>query len=251
MPCLPLGFHYNTNTTHLTSSNLSRNSLLQNQRSSHPDRLHGDHSILLINFLQYQHGLLPAQVLPSQQQQLHFSFQPSVAHMFALQSDIYNTFPSPSHFSKHGYSDKRESKSKSVQKGRYSVRFSKGYDSSSHRGDSNLPLFKSKHMTAEEIESILIIQHAATQCNDDPYVDDYYRQACLTKNAAETKSKHRFHPSHPKEQSSRSRNSTDSQPHLRVDALEGFAFPRFVDLALFLKLTLHSLLVEMVVLSRY
>ncbi|XP_073296257.1 protein PAT1 homolog 2-like isoform X2 [Primulina huaijiensis] len=171
------------------------------------------------------HGLLPAQVLPSQQQQLlHLSFQPSVAHMFALQSDIYHTFPSPSHFSKYGCSDKRGLKHKSAQKGRHSVRFSQGYDSSSHRGDSNLPLFKSKHMTAEEIESILRTQHAATHGNDDPYVNDYYHQACLAKNAAETKSKYRFHPSHPKEQSSRSLNSTDSQPHLHVDALGRVCF---------------------------
>ncbi|XP_075498262.1 protein PAT1 homolog 2-like isoform X2 [Primulina tabacum] len=184
LPCLPLGFHYNT------------------------------------------HGLLPAQVLPSQQQQqlLHLSFQPSVAHMFVLQSDIYHTFPSPSHFSQYGYYDKRESKHKSAQKGRHSVLFSQGYDSSSRRGDSDLPLFKSKHMTVEEIESILRTQHADTHGNDDPYVNDYYHQACLAKNAAETKSKCRFHPSHQKEQSSRSHNSTDSQPHLHVDALGRVCF---------------------------
>lgn len=219
LPCLPLGLHYNTNSTHLTSSNLSRNSLLLNHWSSHPDLLHGDHSILSNNFLQYQHGLLPAQVLPSQQQLLHLSFQPSVAHLFSLQSDIYNTFPSPSHFSKHGYFDKRKSKPKSAPKDRLSVRFSQGYDSSGHRGDSYLPLFKSKHMTTEEIESILRIKHAATHGNDDPYVNDYYHQACLAKHAVNTKSNYPFHPSHPKERSSRSCNSTDYQPHLHVDAL--------------------------------
>ncbi|KAK4386289.1 protein PAT1, partial [Sesamum angolense] len=81
----------------------------------------------------------------------------------------------------------------------------------------------SKYMTAEEIESILKMQHAATHGND-PYVDDYYHQARLAKKSSETRSKYRFCPSHPREQSSRSRNSVESQPHLHVDALGRVCF---------------------------
>ncbi|KAL0444410.1 UNVERIFIED_CONTAM: protein PAT11 [Sesamum latifolium] len=62
------------------------------------------------------------------------------------------------------------------------------------------------------------MQHAATHGND-PYIDDYYHQGSLAKKSAETRSKYRFCPSPQREQSSRSRNSTDSQPHLHVDAL--------------------------------
>ncbi|GER48250.1 protein PAT1-1-like protein, partial [Striga asiatica] len=54
---------------------------------------------------------------------------------------------------------------------------------------------------------------------NDPYVDDYYHQARLAKKSAETRSKFRFCPSHSREQSgSRSRNNSEPQPHLRVDA---------------------------------
>lgn len=96
------------------------------------------------------------------------------------------------------------------------MRFSQqGSDAASQKSESNAPQFRSKYMTGEEIESILKMQHAATHCND-PYVDDYYHQACLAKRAVESRSKHRFCPN--KEQSSRSRNSTESLPHLHVDA---------------------------------
>ncbi|KAK6157911.1 hypothetical protein DH2020_012159 [Rehmannia glutinosa] len=221
---LPRGFRYNTNTSHLSSPNISRHNRLQNQWSSHAGVLHGDHSILLNNILQqqYQNGLLPSQLLSPQQQRGNFSFQPSLAHYSALQSQIFSTFPSPAHLNKYG--DKRESKPKSGQKGRHSVRFShQGSDASSHRSDSNLPQFRSKHMTAEEIESILKMQHAATHGND-PYLDDYYHQARLAKKSAETRSRYRFCPPHQREQSSRSRNSTESQPHLHVDALGRVCF---------------------------
>ncbi|KAG8364529.1 hypothetical protein BUALT_Bualt18G0006600 [Buddleja alternifolia] len=221
----PRGSHYNTSMSHLTSPNLSRNNLLQSQWSSHAGLLHGDHSIALNNILQnqYQNGLLPSHLLSPQQQRLHLSFQPPLAHLSPLQSQMYSSFPSPSH-SKYGLTDKRGSKSKSSQKSRHSVRFShQGSDASSHRSESNMPQFRSKHMTAEEIESILKIQHAATHGND-PYIDDYYHQARLAKKSAETRSKYRFCPSHPKEQSSRSRNSSETQPHLHVDALGRVCF---------------------------
>ncbi|KAG8387114.1 hypothetical protein BUALT_Bualt03G0219600 [Buddleja alternifolia] len=223
---LPRGFnHYNSNIPNLPSPSFSRNNRLQNQWSSHAGLLHGDHSILYNNILQhqYQNGLLPpSQLMSPHQQRLPLSIQPSLAHFSAMQPQIFNSFPSPSQLS-NKY-DKRESKPRSAQKGKHSVRFShQGSDASSHRSDSNLPQFRSKHMTAEEIESILKMQHAATHGND-PYIDDYYHQARLAKKSAETRSKHRFCPSNHKEQSSRSRNSTESLPHLHVDALGRVCF---------------------------
>lgn len=135
---------------------------------------------------------------------------------------MFNSVPSPSHWSKYGSTEKSKSKSKSSQKGKHSVRFSnQGSDASIHRSDSNFPQIKSKHMTAEEIESILKMQHAH---GNDPYVDDYYHQARLAKKSSEMRSKYRFCPSLPREQSSRSRNSTESQPHLHVDALGRVSF---------------------------
>lgn len=222
-PSLPRGFQYNANID-LISPNISRNNHLQNHWISHAGVLHGDHSILLDNILQhqYQNGLLPSQLLSPQQPRRHLSFQPSLAHLSALQSQMFNSVPSPSHWNKYGLTEKSKSKSKSSQKGKHSVRFSnQGSDASTHRSDSNFPQIKSKHMTAEEIESILKMQHAH---GNDPYVDDYYHQARLAKKSAEMRSKYRFCPSLPREQSSRSRNSTESQPHLHVDALGRISF---------------------------
>ncbi|XP_073141515.1 protein PAT1 homolog 2-like [Henckelia pumila] len=224
---IPRGFHNNiSNMSLLASPNISCNARLQNHWNSHAGLLHGDNSILLNNILQhqYQNGLLPSQLMSPQQQRLQFSFQPSLAHFPAMQSRLFNTFPSPSPFSKSGSIDKRELKPKPAHKGRHTVRFSdQGSDASSKKSDSNIPHFRSKHMTAEEIESILKLQHAATHGND-LYVDDYYHQASIAKKSSETRSKYRFCPSHPKEQSSRSRNSSESQPHLHVDVLGRVCF---------------------------
>lgn len=244
LPGLRHEFQPNTNMLHFNSPNM------QNQWSKHAGLLHGDQSILVNDIMQHQYrnSLLPPQLIsPQQQQRLKFSVQPSLGHMSGMQSHIYNTFPSPSHLNKYGLPGKRESKSKSGQKGRnFAPRSShQSSDASNHRSDSSVLQFRSKYMTAEDIESILKTQHAATHGND-PYADDFYHQNRLAKKAAETRSKHRFCPSHPREKSSRSRKSTDSQPHLRIDALGRVSFSQSAGLALFLQLSLPHLLVEKV-----
>ncbi|XP_042010213.1 protein PAT1 homolog 1-like [Salvia splendens] len=220
------GYHYNPHMSRLSLPNISRHNQHQNQWSSHAGVLHGDQSILLNNIMQhqFQNGLLPSHLLSPQQQRGQLSFQPSLAHFSALQSQIYNTYPSPAQLNKYGLADKKEAKPKSG-KSRHSVRFShQGSDaSSSHKSEINLPQIRSKYMTAEDIESILKMQLAATH-GSDPYVDDYYHQASLAKKSAETRSRFRFCPSHQKEQSSRSRNNSELQPHLHVDALGRVCF---------------------------
>ncbi|KAL3615313.1 hypothetical protein CASFOL_040974 [Castilleja foliolosa] len=224
LPGLPRqGFHYNSNMSHLTSPIQSRNNNhLQNHWISRAGLLHGDSSILLNNIMQhqYQNGLLlPSHLTSPPPPRRHLSLQSSLAHISAMQSQIFNHVPSQPHYNKYG-ADRREPKHKSSQKGKHSVRFSnQGSDgSSSNRSDnSNMPQFRSKYMTAEEIENILKLQQASsTHGNNDPYVDDYYHQARLAKESA---LKYRFCPSQPREQSSRSRKCTaESQPHLRVDS---------------------------------
>ncbi|KAL6522980.1 hypothetical protein OROHE_016486 [Orobanche hederae] len=211
LPVLPHGFRCNTNMSHLMSPNLSlRSNPMQNHWISRAGLLHGDHSLLLNNIMQhqYQNGLvLPSHLTSPQLQRRHLSLQPYLPHFSQLQSQIFNSVPSQPYLSKF-VTDRRESKHKSSRESKHS---------SSHKSDGNLSQFRSKYMTAEEIDSILKLQHAATHGND-PYVDDYYHQASLAKKSAETRSKYRFCPSHPREQSSRSRNSAEPQPHLRVDA---------------------------------
>lgn len=229
---LPHGLHYGRNIPQLTPAGLPLNTRSQSHWNTHANLLDGGHASILNSILQqqlpFQNGLLSPQLLSPQQQlqqsRLHLSVQPSLAHISALRSQLYNSFPSPSHPSKYGMGNVRDPRPKSTKKGKNSVRFSQhGSDTGSQRGDGSWPQFRSKYMTADEIESILKMQHAATHCND-PYVDDYYHQARLAKKAAESGTEHRFCPAHPKEQSSRSRNSTDSQPHLKVDALGRVSF---------------------------
>ncbi|PSS08198.1 Protein PAT1 1 like [Actinidia chinensis var. chinensis] len=132
-----------------------------------------------------------------------------------MQSQIFNAVPSsPLHLSKYGLVDMRDQKHKSSSRSRHLSQ--QGSDTSNQKTDNSCLQFRSKYMTAEEIESILRMQHSATHGNH-PYLDDYYHQARLAKKAAESGSKHRFCPAHPKELSSRSWNSTESLPHLHVD----------------------------------
>ncbi|XP_027170038.1 protein PAT1 homolog 1 [Coffea eugenioides] len=225
---LPHGFPYGRNMAQLTPLNARS----QNQWTGPGNLFDGGHSNMLNSFLYqqlpFQNGLLPPHLMSTQQQlqqaRLHLSVQPSVAHFSALRSQLYNSFPSPAHLSKYGLANMKDSRPKSTKKGKHNVRFSQqGSDAGSQRSDSNWPQFRSKYMTADEIESILKMQHSAAHSND-PYVDDYYHQARLAKKAAELGSEHRFCPAQTRESSSRSRNSTESQPHLHVDALGRVSF---------------------------
>ncbi|RXH90203.1 hypothetical protein DVH24_032560 [Malus domestica] len=221
MAGLPHGLHYGGNMPQFANRSLPFNSRSQSHWVTHAGVLHGDHSSLRNNMLQqqlpHQNGLLSPQLLSAQQQlqqqRLHHSVQPSLAHFAAMQSQFYGTHPSSSHKSMHGLSDTSNHRPK---RGKH--RFSQGSDTGSQKSESGWIQFRSKHMTSEEIESILKMQHAATHSND-PYIDDYYHQASLSKKAAGSRSKHPFCPSHLREFSSRGRNSTDQHTHSSVDAL--------------------------------
>ncbi|CAN4096249.1 unnamed protein product [Withania somnifera] len=220
------GLHYSGNMPRWTPPDLSLDSRLQNHWTSHASLSHGDHSRLLNGISPHQfpqNGLLSPLLISSrqlQQQRLHHSVHPSLAHFSVLPSQ-FNSFPSPAHLAKHGLTDFRDSKSKSSHKGKQNMRFSKlGSEGGSQKSENNVPKFRSKYMTGDEIESILKMQHPTAHGND-PYADDYYHQARLAKKAAESRSKHHFCPN--KEQPSRSR-STDSQPHLHVDTKGQISF---------------------------
>ncbi|KAH0986337.1 hypothetical protein GBA52_013514 [Prunus armeniaca] len=99
------------------------------------------------------------------------------------------------------------------------MRFSQyGFDTSSHRSDGGWPQFRSKYMTADEIEGILRMQLAATHSND-PYVDDYYHQYCLARKSAGAKLKHHFCPTNLRDLPPRARANTEPHAFLQVDAL--------------------------------
>lgn len=220
------GFRYSRNLT----SGIPPNSRSHNHWSGLGNIYDGQSSLvnnLLKQQFSLQNGFFSQQLMspPQQLQQSRHNFfvQPSLAHYSAMRPQLFNSYPSPSHLTKYDLANLREPRPKSSKKGKHSLRSSQQASDATQRSDSNLPQFRSKYMTAEEIESILKIQHTATHCND-PYVDDYYHQARLAKNAADSGSTYRFSPSLPRDASSRSRNSAESQPHLQVDALGRLSF---------------------------
>ncbi|KAJ8759836.1 hypothetical protein K2173_009937 [Erythroxylum novogranatense] len=220
------GLHYGGNVSHVTSPGLSFSNRPQKHWVDHSGLLHVERPSLLQSVLQrhlsLEDGLMSMQFLSQQQQQqllqqrLHPSVHPSLAHRAAIQSQTYGAHHSSSHI--------REPKHKSSQRGRQSVRSSQqGSDTSSQKSDSGWVQFRSKYMTAEEIESILKMQHASTHSND-PYIDDYYHQASLAKRSG-SRSKLHFCPSQLKELPSRSRNSSDQHSHVHVDSLGKIPIP--------------------------
>lgn len=86
-------------------------------------------------------------------------------------------------------------------------------------GPTGIYQFRSKYMTAEEIENIVRIQWAATH-GSDPYIDDYYHQAVQSKLAGGTPHGRRhFAPAHPREMPSHARAAAEPHAYLQVDAL--------------------------------
>ncbi|KAL7217566.1 hypothetical protein ACSBR2_010929 [Camellia fascicularis] len=228
---LPDGSQFGDNMPQYTPR-LSANGRPQNQWVNPTNVFPGDRSSLVSNLLQqqlpHQNGLMSQQLMPQQQSQQHrlhhHPFLPSYGQMSALQSQLFNPHlsPSPPIMNKLeavlGFSDLRDQRPKSIPKGRQSLRYSQqGFD-------SGWPQFRSKYMSSDEIENILRMQLAATHSND-PYVDDYYHQACLSKKSTGAKLRHHFCPTHLRDLSSRARANTEPHAYLQVDALGRVAFP--------------------------
>ncbi|CAL5341498.1 unnamed protein product [Camellia sinensis] len=233
---LPHGSHFGGNLPQYNTTGLSVNGRPQNQWVNQTSVFPGDRSSLLNNLLQqqlpHQNGLMPPQLMPRQQshqRRLHHPFQPSYGHLSGLQSQ-YNPHisPSPPMMNKLeavlGMADLRDQRPKLMLKGRQNFRYSQqGYENN-QKIETGWPQFRSKYMTADEIESILRMQLAATHSND-PYVDDYYHQACLARKSAGAKLRHHFCPTHPRDLPPRARSNTEPHAYLQVDALGRVAFP--------------------------
>ncbi|KAK6934823.1 hypothetical protein RJ641_034978 [Dillenia turbinata] len=239
LPGLPHGSHFNGSATQLMGPALSANNRPPNQWASQTSLYGGDHSSLLNNIMHqqisHQNGLGTPQLIAQQQSQqhrmqMHHLNQPSFGHLAAgLQSQLSNHLPPGlpmmnKYDAMLGPTDPRDQRPKSMQKGRQNLRFSHlGSDTSSQKSDSGWPHFRSKYMGADEIEGIVRMQLAATHSND-PYVDDYYHQACLAKKTAGARLKHHFCPTHLRELPSRARATTEPHAFLQVDALGRIPF---------------------------
>lgn len=216
------GLHFGGNMAQFAPSGFSINNRPQNQWFNQAGLFAGENPNLLPNMLQHHlslpNGLLSSALLSQQQQRL---VQPSLPHFSHLQPQPYNSHPPLQMMNKFdailGLADVRDHRMKPSPRGRHRSS-QQNSNSSSQKNDSPWPQFRSKYMTAEEIESILRMQHAATH-SSDPYIDDYYHQACLAKKPTGGRMKHNFCPSSIRDLPSRSRSNNEPHAYLQVDAL--------------------------------
>lgn len=225
------GSHFG-GTMHQFTSGSPVNSRMPNQWVNQVGLYPGDHPNLRNNLLPQQlplhNGSIPPHLvtqLQQQQQRMHSPLQPSPGFISGFPSHSYNpniSSGSPligKHDQMLGFMEMRDQRPKLAPKGRQNFRFpSQGFDMNFQKSESGWPQFRSKYMTTEEIENILRMQLAATHSND-PYVDDYYHQACLAKKSSTAKLKHHFCPNQIRELPPRARANTEPHAFLQVDAL--------------------------------
>lgn len=230
---LPHGSHLAANLPHFSPPGHSMDSRPPSQWLSRANLMNN----VLQNQLPHQNGLMPQMVAQQQQQQqqqqqhrLHHPVPPPYSNLGGAHSQLYGPHmsPSPPMMNKFdammGLPDLRDQRPKSSQKNRQNLRFpQQGFDANSQRTEGGWPIFRSKYMTADEIENILRMQLAATHSND-PYVDDYYHQACLFKKSAGARLKHHFCPTQLRDLPPRARPSDEPHPFLQVEALGRIPF---------------------------
>ncbi|KAE9590538.1 hypothetical protein Lal_00023000 [Lupinus albus] len=215
---------------HQFASGSPVNNRLPNQWVNQGELYPGDHPNIMNNLLQQQlprhNGSIPPHLVTQLQQSQQRMHPPSSrGYLQGLQSQMFNPntssgLPMISKYDQMlGLMELRDQIPKSAQRGRQNLQFPpQGFDMRSQRSNSGWPRFRSKCMTTEEIENILRMQLAATHSND-PYVDDYYHQACLAKKSSSAKLKHHFCPNQIREHPPQ--GSANNEPHafLQVDAL--------------------------------
>ncbi|KAM3277146.1 hypothetical protein ACQJBY_045144 [Aegilops geniculata] len=176
-----------------------------------------------------QNGVLPIQHSPPQFSQLHAQMlgaqhsPPQNLQMFGPRH------PSPQmvgrfdpNFVMPDLSDPRARSM--LHHGRHGPRYPpQGFEPGNMRMDNRWQRFRSKYMSTEEIENIARMQKAATQITD-PYIDDYYHQACLARKSAGAPLKHYFCPTLIRDTSSRARSKDEPHAYLQVDALGRLPF---------------------------
>ncbi|CAL4952485.1 unnamed protein product [Urochloa decumbens] len=190
------------------------------------------------NHLQRPNAFVPPQMLPMLKQHGMLSIQQSKinrfgplkypqhlprtqAHMFGPQHppQMINRF---GNFGTPEFSDPRARSS--VHHGRQGHHFPfQGSEFGIMRMGDGRPRFRSKYMSTQELENISRIQHAATHIND-PYIDDYYHQACLARRSVDVRMKHHFFPTLIVDPSSRARGKDEPHAYLKVDALGRLPF---------------------------
>ncbi|XP_062222572.1 protein PAT1 homolog 1-like [Phragmites australis] len=190
----------------------------------------GEHLNLLPNLLHKQLSLPNSPIsslLFSQQQQRLAQVQSSHQSYLNLPPHLFYPHHTPEIIARFdsvsSVPSSRDKRSRSGR-GKHNTRFSQPpSDTGGQNGDSGGLRFRSKYMSSEEIESILRMQHSASH-SSDPYVVDYYHQACMAKRGATSRQKTNFSPTLMKDLPSKSRSSSDQHTYLQVDALGRVSF---------------------------
>ncbi|XP_020687742.2 protein PAT1 homolog 2 isoform X2 [Dendrobium catenatum] len=217
---------------HFAPSDLSIKRGPPNHWMNQVSRSSGDNSTTVPGLFQqqlhHQNEFMPSQLL-THQQQLMVHLRPSLSHLSQLQSHLFRSHPSPSMMNEnrfdaiHGMSEQREPHRSKQSKGKQSMRHQHSSDTLNQKIHGVSLQFRSKYMSAEEIESILRIQHAATHHND-PYIDDYYHMACSAKKSIGSMLKHHFYPSFIRDIPSRTRSINEPHAYHQVNVLQRIPF---------------------------
>ncbi|KAJ1281904.1 hypothetical protein BS78_03G009100 [Paspalum vaginatum] len=220
------------NLGHMVSTGFSTNSSGQQNHLLNNGQFPGETASILPNLvlhhLQRPNALMPPKMLPIRQQHgmipIHQTSQQlsrPQTHMFGLQRppQVMNRFDN---FGMPEFNDPRARSS--MHHGRHGHQFPlQGSEFGIMRMVNTRPRFRSKYMSTEELDNISRIQHAATHIND-PYIDDYYHQACLARRSVDARLKHHFFPTLIRDPSSRALNKDEPHAYLKVDALGRLPF---------------------------
>ncbi|XP_042389196.1 protein PAT1 homolog 1-like [Zingiber officinale] len=203
------GLQYGPNSSIIDRT---RNNLLNHRGLSSSDNMLPN---LLLQQLSLPSNLIASQILSHHQHRLPH-VQPSHLRYSHSQNNVFSPHGSPPHMRP----DPRDNRLRASQKGKHHMRFShQSSDIGNATGDNRWsPQIRSKYMTPEEIDSILKMQNAVSH-SSDPYLSDYYHQACLAKKSAR-QFKNSFFPPNIKDLPSRSRSANESH----VDVAGKFLF---------------------------
>ncbi|GJM89032.1 hypothetical protein PR202_ga05628 [Eleusine coracana subsp. coracana] len=228
MSGLPRGLPYGRSMSY-SAADLSMSSILQNEWSNQAGPLafeHLNHSSMLQQQLSLPNSSMSSLLFSQPQQRLPPLQQPFQNYM-NMQSHPFYHHRSPDIMGRFDHIPNvpslRDKRSRSGR-GKHAVRISQQpSDTGSQNGDNGGIKFRSKYMSSEELESVLRMQHSAHH-SSDPYINDYYHQACKAKRAVSSEQKSGFSLMSIKDSPSKSRSGGDQQAYLHVDAVGRVSF---------------------------
>ncbi|RLN21829.1 hypothetical protein C2845_PM07G39540 [Panicum miliaceum] len=211
------------NLGHMVSTGFSTNSSGPKNLMLNNGQIHGEIASIVPNsvpnHLQRPDAFMPPQMLPMRKQHGMLPVQQSPQHLSRTQAHMFGPQHPPqmvNRFDNFGVPQFRDPSARSsMHHGRQGHHFPlQGSEFGIMRMGNGRPWFRSKYMSTGELENISRIQHAATHIND-PYIDDYYHQACLARRSVDARLKHHFCPT-----------LILDEPHayLKVDALGRLPF---------------------------